>query len=104
MLPLLETGLGMPTGMPPAVDDAVQTLVGNWQVLLIGIVLIIATIIIVTYLKNIIANSVIGLVAWAIVVYLFKISLPFVPSLAVSAIFGLAGIGVMLILRFMGVF
>ncbi len=79
------------------------TLAGNWTTLLLGLGLIAATVILVGYLKNLLANSVIGLVVWAVLHFLLHVQLPLVPSLVVSALFGLAGIGAMLVLRFLGV-
>ncbi len=76
---------------------------GDWKLLVIGIVLIVAAIAIFMFLKNIIANSIAGIIVWAIVVYAFGIQLSFWPSLIVSAIFGLAGIGALLILNFLGI-
>lgn len=76
--------------------------VGEPLVLLGAIMLIVIAIVLVLVIKRFIINSLLGLVAWAIVKYVFGIQLPFWASLVVSAIFGLAGIGVMLILRFLG--
>lgn len=67
-----------------------------------AIILVIIAIVLVLVLKKIIINSLLGLVAWAIIKFVFGISLPFWASLIVSAIFGLAGIGAMLLLRFLG--
>ncbi len=80
------------------------SIVGNPWVLGGAIVLIVAAILLVLLLKRIIINSVLGIVVWAIVKYVFGISLPFWASLIVSVIFGLAGIGVMLALKFLGLF
>ena len=74
---------------------------GNISLLVGAIVLIIIAVLLVLLLKRIIVNSLLGIVAWAIVKYIFGIQLPFWASLIVSAIFGLAGIGAMLILRFL---
>jgi hypothetical protein len=58
----------------------------------------------VVLLKRIIENSVLGLIVWAVAKFVFGINLPFWTSLIVSAIFGLAGIGALLLLRFLGVY
>ncbi len=84
------------------VGTAAINLAGNPVVLVGGIVLVIAAILIFLFLKKIIINSVLGIAAWAILMFVFQVELPLVPSFAVSAIFGLAGIGVMLVLRFFG--
>ncbi|MBU1121016.1 hypothetical protein KJ660_04020 [Candidatus Micrarchaeota archaeon] len=94
--------LGANTAKDVAVGAA-STLVGNPLLLLIGIVLIVATIAIIFFLKKIIINSVVGLIVWGAIHFIFNITLPFWPTLLVTAIFGLAGIGVMLVLRFLGI-
>ena len=68
-----------------------------------GIVLVVAAVLIFIFLKKIIVNSILGVAAWAILTFVFHVELPFIPSLAVSIIFGLAGIGAMLVLRFFGI-
>ena len=72
------------------------------EFLIIGIILIIATIVIIFFLKKIIINSILGLIVWALAVFVFKVSLPLIPSLAVGIIFGPAGIGVMMALKVFG--
>ncbi len=79
------------------------SLTGNWLVLLIGLVLIIGTIALILSLKKIIINSVLGVIAWAVSLFVFHSGLPLIPSLVVSIVFGPAGIGVMLLLGFLGV-
>lgn len=70
----------------------------------IGIILIIATIIVLFFMKKIIINTVLGLILWGIVTFIFNANLPFLPSLVIAAIFGPAGIGAMLLLKFFGLF
>jgi len=77
--------------------------INNPLVLGSGITLIIIAILILFFLKKIIVNSILGIICWAILTFLLHIELPFIPSLVVSIIFGLAGIGVMLLLKFFGV-
>ena len=86
-------------------ENATQivSFVGNPWVLACAVALIILAIVVVLFLKHIIVNSVLGIIAWAIIKFVFGINLPFWASLAVSAAFGLAGIGAMLLLRFFGV-
>lgn len=86
-----------------AAADATQFLVGNWGLLAIGILLIIAAVIVLFLLKKIIINTVLGLVCWGIVYFLFSINLPLLPSFVLAVIFGPAGVGAMLVLRFMGI-
>lgn len=80
---------------------------GNLLFLVLGIILIAATIAILYFLKQIIVNSLVGVVAWAVITYALPwvgvdLSLPFLPSLIVSAIFGLAGIGSLMVIAFLG--
>jgi len=84
------------------------SVVGAMPVLIVGIILIIATIVLLALLKRIIVNSILGIIAWLIVSYIFpifglKLSIPFWPSLILSILFGLAGIGSILVLAFLGI-
>jgi hypothetical protein len=76
--------------------------IGEPSILILGIALIIAAAIIFIVIKKVIVNSIAGLIVFGIVKFVFGINLPFIPTLVVTAIFGLAGIGVMLVLRFLG--
>ena len=76
--------------------------VGEPVILGSAIILVIIAIVLVLVLKRIIVNSLLGIVAWAIIKWVFGVSLPFWASLFASALFGLAGIGTMLFLRFLG--
>ena len=86
-----------------AAATSAYQLAGDWKILIVGIILIIVAILIIYYIKKIIVNSILGLIAWAILFFVLKIELQLIPSLVVSAIFGLAGIGVILILKFLGI-
>jgi hypothetical protein len=97
--------LGEATGS--AATAAASLIQGNWAFLVIGLLLIAATIAILYFLKQIIVNSIVGVVAWVVITYLFPLAgfnlqLPFLPSLIVSALFGLAGIGALIVIAFMG--
>lgn len=76
---------------------------GNWSWLAIGIGLFIAAAIVIFFLKNIIVNTILGLIGWGIVTFILHIQLPFWASLIVSAIFGLAGLGAMVVLAVLGI-
>lgn len=78
-------------------------LAGNPLVLVGAAILIVVAILLVVFLKRFVENSVLGIVVWAIAKFALGINLPFWASLIVSAIFGLAGIGAMLALWFLGV-
>ncbi|MFH0954732.1 MAG: hypothetical protein V1777_01360 [Candidatus Micrarchaeota archaeon] len=90
-------------------DSAVQAgrqalaFVGDPAILIFGIVLVIAAVLILYFLKQFLVNSILGVVAWVILNFVFNIHLPFWLSLIVGVIFGLAGIGVLLVLRFLGI-
>ncbi len=86
-----------------ATETMTQGIAGNVGWFIAGIVLLIGAIIVWHFLKNVIANTVLGLAGWGILVYVLHIDLPFWPSLIISAIFGLAGLGAMLVLSFMGI-
>lgn len=76
---------------------------GDWSWLIIGIVLVVGAFLVFMMLKNIVVNTILGLIGWGIAVYVFNIQLPFWASLVVSAIFGLAGLGAMIVLAFLGI-
>lgn len=71
--------------------------------IIIGLILIGVTIFILFFLKKFIMNSVLGLILWAIVTFIFNIELPFIPSLVVSVVIGPAGVGTMLLLNAFGI-
>jgi len=86
-----------------AVEEQALSLVNDPTILIIAIVLIVATVLLIFFMKRIIINTVLGLIIWAVVTYIFKVNLPFIPSFVVSVVFGPAGIGVLLLLKFLGV-
>ncbi|MBU0636406.1 hypothetical protein KKE06_05255 [Candidatus Micrarchaeota archaeon] len=96
--------LGQATGdAANSLGQTAQNFLGDPSILIIGIVFIVVTVVILYFLKHIIVNSILGVVGWAILYYVFDVQLPFWASLIVSLIFGLAGLGAMLVLRFLGV-
>ncbi len=98
---MLETILQ--TQIPPNIGQVSDALAGHWEILVGGIILIIIAIILFLRIKKIIINSVLGVIAWAILVFVLKIQLQLIPTLVISVIFGLAGIGVILVLKSLGV-
>ncbi|MBI4044320.1 MAG: hypothetical protein HY392_01280 [Candidatus Diapherotrites archaeon] len=84
-------------------ENAQDLLVGNWQFLIVGLVLLAAGILVFMFLKKAIVNSILGIIVWGIAVYGFNTQLAFWPSLLISALFGPAGIGAILILRFFNI-
>ncbi len=84
-------------------ETVTNTISGNISWLLIGIVLFAAAAVVIYFLKNFIANAILGIIGWAVLTYVFHVPLPFLPSLLISAIFGLAGLGAMVVLAFLGI-
>lgn len=76
---------------------------GNISWLLVGIAFFVVAAMLFFYLKNLVVNTILGVIGWAVLTYIFQLQLPFWASLIVSAIFGLAGLGVMVILAFLGI-
>ena len=116
MLPLLQLGTeGLANTAANAAGTALDTanagtafIQGNLQYLVLGVIFIVVALVILNYVKNLIVNSILGFLGWLFINYGLPaigvhISLPFFLSLVVSAIFGLAGIGVMIMLAFFGV-
>jgi hypothetical protein len=85
------------------VTESANTLLNNPKILIIGIILIIGAIILIFVLKNLLLNSLIGIAGFLICNFIFGIKLPLIATLIVSAIFGAAGLGVIFILKFLGV-
>ena len=69
--------------------------------LLAGIGLVALAIFLVFFLKRLIVNSILGLVAFLVLKFL-GVDLPFLLTLIVSILFGLAGVGTVLVLHFFG--
>lgn len=90
-------------GTQSAVAGVSQQFLGDPTILVTGIGLIVAAVLVFYYVKQIIVNSLLGIIAWAILNYGLNVQLPFWASLVVSIVFGLAGVGVMLVLRFLGI-
>ena len=96
--------LGQQTGnIAGDASSAALQFAGNPMVLAGGIGLVVAAVLVFLFIKKVIVNSVLGAVVWAIIYFALGIKLPLIPSLAVGVIFGPAGIGVMLVLRFFGI-
>ncbi|HPV66029.1 MAG TPA: hypothetical protein PK655_01075 [archaeon] len=70
----------------------------DYLLLIIGVLLIVVTILLIGLAKNLILNSIIGAMGFLICYFVFNIKLPIVVTLIASAIFGPAGLGVMLLL------
>lgn len=88
-------------GASAAMSSVQQAIHTDPLYLLAGIGLVALAIFVVFFLKRVIVNSILGLLAFA-VLWALGIRLPFIITLVVSIIFGLAGVGTMLILYFLG--
>ncbi|QQR92578.1 MAG: hypothetical protein IPJ89_05535 [Candidatus Iainarchaeum archaeon] len=98
---LLQASNTLTTG---GTADIVQNAIsGDISWLFVGIAFFIVAAMLLFFLKNLIVNTILGVIGWAILTYVFQLQLPFWASLIVSAIFGLAGLGVMVILAFLGI-
>ena len=86
-----------------AAQSQALAFLGEPSILAAGIGLIIAAALVFFFLKKIVVNSILGVIAWLLLNFVFNVQLPFWASLVVSIIFGLAGIGVLLVLRFWGI-
>lgn len=98
-------GLAFTIPGAPAAEAAastVTTLAMNPSVLIAAIALIAASIVIFFFMKKLIEHAIAGGIAWAIAVFVFHLQIPLVPSLVVSIIFGPAGLGAVLLLKFFG--
>lgn len=85
-----------------ATTEAVK-LAGNPLFLVGGIALIVIALLIFLMLKKIILNTVLGIVGWVVVVLILKIELPWAVSFLISAVFGLGGLGTIMLLKFFGI-
>ncbi len=88
----------------PAEQAANVAMAMNPSVLIAGIILIIVSIIIFFVLKKMIEHAILGAISWAIAIFVFNIQLPLIPSLVISIVMGPAGLGAMLLMKFMGLF
>jgi len=99
-----EATAGIDGNVATGAVNTANSILGNPFWLIIGIILIVVTILLLLFLKKIIVNSILGLILFAVVKFGLGIGLPTIPTLVVSIIFGPAGIGVMLLLKFFGLF
>lgn len=79
------------------------SLPGDITLLIMGAALAVLGIALVFLLKRVMENLVIGLVGFLLIKFFFGINIPIVPGIIISLLFGLSGLGVLLILHFFGV-
>ena len=99
----LEAGLGAAAGEAP---QAVFGALGNWWPAATVVLLAITVLVLFLLGKwviRLLVNAVLGVVAWAVTIYVFKVQIGYWLSLAAAVVFGPLGIGVLLFLKFFGV-
>jgi len=100
---MIPIALNLAENVTGAVGQGVQSLVGNWTLLVGAIVLIVAAFFVIYILKQLIANAIAGIVALLVIVYVLGIQIPLTPLvLLVSVLGGLGGVGAVLIASFLG--
>ena len=75
---------------------------GDLGTFLLGAVLVLIAIFAIFILKRILENLVIGVAGFLILKYLLGMNIPLIPGLLISLLFGMGGLGVLLILHFFG--
>lgn len=85
------------------VSNKVISLVHNPKILILGVALILVTILIMYFIKKVIVNSIIGVIGFFILASI-GIKLPLVLTLIITVVFGVGGLGAILILKFFGLF
>ncbi|MDO8427849.1 MAG: hypothetical protein Q7S92_01420 [Candidatus Diapherotrites archaeon] len=96
-------GQAIPDAAANLTQSQLTSWAGNHWILIAGIVLVVLAVIVLFLVRQILINSVLGLIVFAIAKFVFNIDLPLIPSLILSIVFGLAGIGCLLVLKFLGV-
>jgi heme/copper-type cytochrome/quinol oxidase subunit 2 len=94
-------GVNFESAAEPVTTQAIQ-LLNNPTILIIAIILIAVTIFILFFLKKVIINSILGGIIWGVSTFIFHVDLPLIPSFVIAVLFGPAGIGAMLLLKFFG--
>jgi hypothetical protein len=102
-LPQLPAGAlnALGEGTTEISGEAAKALASNPSILVVGVLLIAAAIVIFYFMKKLIVNSILGFVGWILLLVFVGIKEALIiPTLAVSVIFGLAGVGALLLLMF----
>lgn len=76
---------------------------GDLGTLLLGALLVIVALVVIFVLKRILENAIIGTLGFLILKFVLGVNVPFIPGLIISLLFGLGGLGVLLILHFFGI-
>lgn len=75
---------------------------GDLGTFILGAIFVLLAIFIIFLAKRVLENLIIGTVGFLLLKYFFGLSVPLIPGLIVSILFGLGGLGVLLILHFFG--
>ena len=100
---LLQVADAVAANSNGAVEVVQNAISGNISWLLVGIAFFVIAAMLFFYLKNLVVNTILGILGWGVLTYVFHLQLPFWASLVVSAVFGLAGLGAIVILAFLGI-
>lgn len=92
---------GVSFDAPSAAANSIP-FINNPTIIIAAIVLIAVTVFLLFFLKKVIVNSLLGGILWAVNVFIFHIELPLIPSFVIAILFGPAGIGAMMLLKFLG--
>ncbi len=80
----------------------VTSLTGNWRVLLMAIFLIVAALVLVYFLKQVVANAVVGLILLLVLRFGLGLPIPMTPLvLLISVLGGVGGVGAVLIASYL---
>ncbi len=75
----------------------------KWELLIGAAILLIAAFIVLYVLKNVIANAIVGIIAFLIIKYLFGVPIPITGlTILVTVLGGLGGVAALLIAVFLG--
>ena len=96
--------LNLPYQASTIVSEAASVLPqGDISTLLLGAILVIAALVVIFVLKRIMENAIIGILGFLFLKYFLGVNVPFLPGIIISLLFGLGGLGVLLILHFFGI-
>ncbi len=76
---------------------------GDINTFLLGVLFVIVALVVVFIVKRVLENFIIGVVGFLILKFVLGINIDLIPGLIISLLFGLGGLGVLLILHFFGI-
>ena len=85
--------------------EAVENLLGpgDPSTFLLGALFVIVALLVVFVVKRVLENLIIGVLGFLVIKFVLGVDIPLIPGLIVSLLFGLGGLGVLLILHFFGI-